>query len=270
MYTHEKIITDRDFPIRLKCFYYEEKHIMNKHWHRSLEIIMPTHGTLKIWVNGHEHIVKSGQAFIVNSCEVHQIEWLEDTSFYQGYCLQINYSYMQLCSPKLKDIYFRQPQDKQLHSMMKKGLETIAMAYEHADDYAILYIESQVIALLYVLCKNLGQAMPNDHLYKRVATIADYMEKNYDENITIEQVAKHFSVSPRYLSFMFKTTFGISPKEYLTQYRLRKAKQALVSSNAPIIDIALANGFSNLNSFFKTFKKYFDKTPAQYRKEKNS
>ncbi len=271
MYEYEKIITDKHLPIKLQHFFIEkEEHAMHKHWHKSLEIIIPVHGTVKLWINGKQAKVKRGDIYIINSRDVHQMYWIEDTSYYEGYCLQIDYQYMLASNPRLKYIYFNNPKDKRMTNTIIRIIDVIVRAYNKHNENTLLYIESHILLLLYVLCENLGvyqddqvKEKSND---KRIHDIVSYMEIHYYEDLTIESIANHFHLSTRYLSTIFKEQLGISPKEYLTRYRLKKAEESLVETNYTIIDIAMSHGFSNLNSFFREFKKHYGQTPLQYRK----
>ena len=96
--------------------------------------------------------------------------------------------------------------------------------------------------------------------------IAGYLEENYAEYITNQMLSAMFGYVPSYLSAVFRRAKGISPVEYLTQVRMERAKQFLVECpNMLIKDIAVSVGYKNQYHFSRTFKKYADMWPTDYR-----
>lgn len=271
MYVYERVKTDKDLPIKLHHFYFEkEKHDMRKHWHRSLEIVIPLKGTLKLWIDGKELKLSSGEVFIINSCEVHQLYWIEDTDYYEGYCLQINHDYMLKCSSKLENVYFHQSENEETTRMIINIVDRIIHTYEIYSENSSLYIESHILMLLYVMCESLQDTrlphFKSEKFQKRIADIVGYLENHYSDDISMEEVARHFDISTSYLNRFFKQQLDTTPKEYLTQYRLAKAEDYLKDTDYAVIDIAYMTGFSNLNSFYSAFKKRYGKSPLQWRK----
>ncbi|SHJ52538.1 two-component system, response regulator YesN [Geosporobacter subterraneus DSM 17957] len=103
------------------------------------------------------------------------------------------------------------------------------------------------------------------NLNRELEIILHYIEKNFHKGITLEDVAKHVGLSPFYLSKLFKKQVGINFIEYVTKKKIDKAKDLLVQTNLPVINIALELGFHEPNYFSKVFKKVEGITPSQYR-----
>ncbi|WP_066633593.1 response regulator transcription factor [Desulfolucanica intricata] len=93
----------------------------------------------------------------------------------------------------------------------------------------------------------------------------EYILKNYQNEITLSQVAAHVHLSNSYFSRFFKRKTGSSFVEYLGKLRLKEARKLLVSSDRSIDEIALAVGFKNNSYFTSVFKKYEGITPSEYR-----
>ena len=74
------------------------------------------------------------------------------------------------------------------------------------------------------------------------------------------------TLSPVYFSGMFKREVGQNFSEYVTDYRIKKAKDLLKRSNLSILEISDAVGFKDPKYFSKIFKKAAGITPAEYRK----
>lgn len=89
-----------------------------------------------------------------------------------------------------------------------------------------------------------------------------------DPALSRNLIAEAVGISEDYLSKQFRRDCGISIPEYINRVRMTEASRQLASTNTRISEIALSFGFSNLSYFSATFKKYFNMTPEQYRREK--
>jgi ABC-type Fe3+-hydroxamate transport system substrate-binding protein len=94
--------------------------------------------------------------------------------------------------------------------------------------------------------------------------VKDYMERNYNENVTIEQLARIAKISPKYFVDLFKKTFGISAIDYLTELRINRAKQLMAQSGAKLRDIAHQVGYNDEFYFSRKFKKEVGMPPTVY------
>ena len=74
-------------------------------------------------------------------------------------------------------------------------------------------------------------------------------------------------VSRHRLAEIFLAVYGVTPSEYLAGLRLKTARQLLLDTDTPIVDIAYATGFGGLSSFYRFFKGRTGFSPAAYRKE---
>ena len=95
----------------------------------------------------------------------------------------------------------------------------------------------------------------------------DFINENYKQPITITEIADYIQCDRRKLSYLFEKQIGLSPIQYLTEYRLRQAKQLLRSTNIPINEVAEYVGYNDPYYFCKLFKKHYECTPTQYRKD---
>lgn len=93
----------------------------------------------------------------------------------------------------------------------------------------------------------------------------DFVLEHYHENITLESLSKEFFLQPTYISKLFKKITGYNFKDYLTDIRLNHAQNDLSDTTHSIARIAIDNGFSNINSFYRAFKKRYEETPSDYR-----
>ena len=93
-----------------------------------------------------------------------------------------------------------------------------------------------------------------------------YIRENYNENLSLEDVAQKVFISPYYLSHLFREELGITFLEYLTRIRIEEAKKLLQDRSLTIFDISARVGYEDPGYFSKVFKKNMGVSPNQYRK----
>ena len=110
--------------------------------------------------------------------------------------------------------------------------------------------------------KNIKENENNGYMHQ----IVNYIEKNYNCNITIEDLAKKAHLSPTYFIKKFREYTGFSPLHYLHHTRMEQARYLLGQTNLPINSIMEQVGYFDFSYFTKYFKKYYGMTPSNYRK----
>lgn len=100
-----------------------------------------------------------------------------------------------------------------------------------------------------------------------ISSVIYYMEHEYDEGITVAQLAQEFHVSPNYLTSTFHRETGQTPTDYLRRIRTRQARRLLLTTNLSIQKVSEKIGIDDSNYFVKLFKKDYGMTPSQYRKQ---
>jgi two-component system response regulator YesN len=93
-----------------------------------------------------------------------------------------------------------------------------------------------------------------------------YIDKHYQEDISLDMVSAKIGISPFYLSRLIKQIKGIAFIEYLTKVRISKAKEIALETELPISEIALKCGYPNITYFYKVFKKATGVTIGEFRK----
>ena len=96
----------------------------------------------------------------------------------------------------------------------------------------------------------------------RLSDVLDYINAHYKEPITLSQIAGHFFFSDAYLSRSFEKAMGISFKKYLARLRFADAVDMLMSTNAPIDEIAASCGFPNTRAFVEIHKDVYGCLPS--------
>lgn len=101
-----------------------------------------------------------------------------------------------------------------------------------------------------------------------VERIRHYIDTNYEKDLSLETLAKHFFISKYQISRLFKKQFGINFSDYVLKVRMEAAGMMLKSSGEKVDEIARRAGFEETSYFIRVFSKYYGISPGEYRKRR--
>lgn len=134
--------------------------------------------------------------------------------------------------------------------------------------------ETRLTGLLYLLLSQLVEFGPvtspelketRTEIY--VEKVKDFIEMNYPQSITIEDIAQFIGLNRSYLCSLFKQRMFVSIQEYLICYRINKACEMMGNVELSIADISRSVGYNDPLLFSKMFKKVKGSAPKNYRAE---
>lgn len=103
----------------------------------------------------------------------------------------------------------------------------------------------------------------NEYVRKAIS----FIQSNYCNQIKVTDVAEYVCINRSYLYTLFEQHVGMSPQQFLSTFRLMKAKELLESTNYPIETIAISCGYKDALVFSKAFRLMHGMSPSAYRKE---
>lgn len=114
----------------------------------------------------------------------------------------------------------------------------------------------------------------DEHVYqesteKIAPEILAYLEQNYDQKISLKELAQRSFYNPAYFSTIFKECFGKTLTQFINELRINEAIRLLKETNMPIEEIASKVGYHDCKNFYITFKKITNQTPSTYRSNIN-
>ena len=139
---------------------------------------------------------------------------------------------------------------------LNRGVATILSKGVFTVDETIARIESALSGR-----RGLGSA--TQRLVRRAIV---YVDGHFAESISRDDIARHVSISPDYLTDCFHQELGITPIAYLNRRRLREARDLLDRNDDSITNVALAVGFSDVSHFTRTFHRAVGVSPRAYRR----
>lgn len=102
----------------------------------------------------------------------------------------------------------------------------------------------------------------NPYVAKAVGWIREHYE---NPGLRVADVADYLGISRNYLFSLFKASIGCSPQEYITGFRLSRARELLAGTEYSIEIISGSCGYENPEAFSRAFKKKYQTTPLRYR-----
>lgn len=96
-----------------------------------------------------------------------------------------------------------------------------------------------------------------------------YIRREYNREITLQEIAGHVHLSRTYFSELFKKETGVTFNEYLMQARMEKAKEIMQQGPVRVADLAETLGYAGASYFIKLFRKHSGMSPAEYMERLN-
>lgn len=106
-------------------------------------------------------------------------------------------------------------------------------------------------------------------IHEKISEIAQFINQNYHEALSLTSLANRFYISPSYLSKVFKETTNFTLVEYINNVRIKEAKRLLMESRKKVVEIAAEVGFGSVTHFGRVFKEITGNSPLFYRKFKD-
>lgn len=251
------------------------------HWHRTVELFYMESGTLEYTTPNGKWVFPAGSGGFVNANVLHTsrvipsgsetvqlLHLFEPELISGGQNSRMDAKYVRPMTmatgiellPLFPDGAGQETLLKQIRAIF--DLDENAWGYEFA-------LRQQLTQIWMELLELARPAMGTGagHSDEKTKAMMCYIHANYPENISVEQLAKAAHVSKRVCFRLFREDLHMSPLEYLTDYRLRKACQRLVESDESVTRIAYGCGFGSSSYFGKLFREHFGCSPAAYRRE---
>ena len=152
-------------------------------------------------------------------------------------------------------------------TFVEQLLRSMSAVYHFKEKFAAellsTYMKTIITALVYDAYKDTNSNTDSADIVRK---IINYIQINYDKNITNTHIAENFHFNHSYANRIFKQGTGCSIHKFLIDYRINVAKELLRSQSSTVYSIARDVGFSDPHHFVKYFKKATGKTPTEYRK----
>lgn len=259
---------------------------INIHWHEEMEIIIANKGRCNYYIDCKEYQVNEGDIVIIGPSMLHSFNQVNDNSF-DGDTLVFNLSIINNNTIDVCAIKYFKPIINRKVSMpivIHKGAKGYEKLFKYISNVVKennnrhntyeLRIKSNLLLFFSELYENIIEEDSyvednNDYMLNKIKCILKYIEQNYRNEITIEDLSKASNMSQYYLMRSFKKYIGKTCTNYINDYRLNKSSGMLITTEYSIMNISIECGFNNISYFNKLFKEKFNLTPKEYRRKYN-
>lgn len=277
----EKIRYDySDYPIYIRqgLLSSYQNYAAPAHWHDDIELIAVLSGEMQYNVNGEVIVLKENEGIIVNARQLHFgfSGKRKECSFI---CILLHP--LMLCTTFAYERDFVLPV---LHNRnatfvklnkesiwQKEILKDIERMYSIKNEKsAPIKVQTLFLNIWIRIYENITHEnrseMQNADL-SIIKNMVGFIQQYYAVKISLTDIAASGAVGQSKCCQLFANYIGQTPNVYLTQYRLDKSKKLLKNTDMTITEIAHAVGFSGSSYYAETFRKWYKKSPTEYKNE---
>jgi len=243
------------------------------HYHQNPEMFYVLRGNLDIKIDDKMYKMQSGDIVLINANKRHTVIGNEELL---GARFEIDFHLLAEYMGSMQLLFWCNTVADRNHaySNLRRLLDRILTRYFEKDDKSALYLNALYFETLYVLTSNflvkaddvrLNLEDSQDRM--RIRQIQNYVQANYQSQISLNDLADRLYLSNAYLSKYIKKNLGMTFMEYLNNVRLFHAVDELMYSDKNLTHIAYDNGFPTSASFTKVFREIYNESPSEYRKK---
>lgn len=247
-----------------------------EHTHTYCEIFYLKSGTCTYTVNQGQWHLEAGDLFIVAAGDPHSTRYEGKTSceriivfcksdvlagMMRGDPTEVQQALERSCKVILND---------ETRTMVEALLDQMLLENDLPRKYSEQVLELESLHLVLLLLRNgifSHETMsPKEGYSADIERALKYIALNYQQPLTLEEVAGYCNLSPTYFSRKFRLITGQTFKEHVNYIRLRQATQMLLMTDNSITKIAMLCGFGSSNYFKDLFRASTGRSPREYRK----
>ena len=249
------------------------------HCHDCLEINYFLKGSGRNVIENVPYKVIPGDIYIINNYERHFAFPDANTKMivivfnidliWQG--SQFDYAYIKTFYNRGRNFSNCIRRDSPVWDLISSILDEMWHEWNAREEGYKLVIKALLMKMLAALFRHFrtGSDMKGDSnvgdAYYKIRNVIEYINKNFQDKITLDHLAKIAHMNRNYLSSYFKKAIGINFHEYLQRVRIGYACMQLKSTGKSVLEISTESGFKNVTYFNRVFKKLMGCTPNEYR-----
>lgn len=243
-----------------------------KHFHNHYTIVFIEEGVNQGFTEQKKYSLGKNNLLIINPGELHAGHSFEG-QYLQFKSLRLEKSFLQQLIQGMEyhitgDIWFKNTPILD-ESLILKTKSLINGVEKKVSSPQLEVLQADLLYTLIMKYSNQGSRAhdPKSTCNRSLEKARDFIQQNYQEEFSLQDIARHCHLSPYYLIRQFKKSYGLSPFQYLRNYRVEKAKE-LFQSNFSITEIALEVGFFDQSHFLRNFKKTEGVSPLKVKGKK--
>lgn len=270
-------------PIQQSLFIWKERfqvprNMMNNHYHDAYEVYYLLEGERDYFIKGRTYHIQKGDLILIDVNELHKT-MDAPLSVHERILLNFKKDFLpdEFQNTLQIDLFACFRQDSNLLRLEPReqdfiqGLLLKMVAENEASrPDSRLYLQVLLTELLIFLNRETNKftgkyPFPN-LIHQKISEIVEYLNANYQHNLTLGEISERFGISKYYLSRMFKEVTGFTLIEYLNSIRTKQAQKMLRTTDLNVTTISENVGFDSITHFGRVFKTITGSSPLQYRK----
>lgn len=248
------------------------------HFHEDIEIMTIKQGHLAYYVNGKELLLNEGDTIVVNSNQIHYslcvngevakyvIAIINPRILSGSVAVEMQAIRPITENPDIPYLRFRYINE---YTEQMRDLVLGLPGIRH-DPFQITKQFYQIWDIIRKQASSYGapaEEIISDPRMQSFKAMMHFISDNFQRQIKLEDIAQSGNVSKSLCNTLFHQYVSESPINYLMHLRCRKVAELLRSGNMPMSQIAALTGFGGVSYMSETFRKFFDKSPREYRKQ---
>lgn len=235
--------------------------------YQLIHFVISGRGMLEI--DGHRFQLGSGDAFLIPEGQVSYYEASREEPWTYAWISflgiqSLNYLRHIMASSEERYVIRELPVEKYVTAVFEiLGIQEDTTSSHLAVNSCLLKILSFLFGDIAFQEQGWGQKHAADE-------IRFYLDMNYSKHLKLKNVAAHLGFHPHYMTRIFRERYGIPPKQYLMDLKLKKACGLLKTTRFPVAVVAESLGFEDALAFSRLFRREFSVSPSAYRKAEGS
>ena len=255
------------------------------HWHDELEIFLVSEGATEVAVGTEKFIIKEGDGIFINSGILHGA-WMHGTGGCRYHSIVFH---PRLVGGNTGSVFWQNYLDplmgdsascnvllKKEESWQAEILTLLEAAWQSGVAGKPGYEFEVREKLSGIICRLVLQRPAQARIISgkslrdedRMKLMLQYIQEHYEEEITMSRIAESAAVSVSECLRCFHNTIGITPIQYVLQYRVQMAAGMLADTEKKIADIGMQCGFQDMSYFARVFRRMKGCTPSAYRRQR--
>lgn len=260
------------------------RHSVDWHWHDSLEFIQIAQGTAVAHIPQQDILLPEGSILLINSGVSHSVSAFDPSVPAKYHTQQINADVLagsiggavktKYFDPVIRcsalPVHIFTPEHPK-HAIATGHFNKAFSAGQQEDFLFELTVQHELAKIWMIFVEETQEvwknsAPVNDVRNDRLKLMLTFIQENCTEKLTLDQIAASAGISCRECSRCFQNILKMTPIEYLTDCRVRKASELLLNSSMSILEISYHCGFSTASYFCRIFKKTTGHSPSEHKR----
>ncbi len=264
-----KHISEIDFLYHINTYDWPTKHGHKDYW----EFTIVTKGSLRNQCNGRETIYSANTLFVSTTHTVHQVLAVNNKPL-RYINIMVKEDLLLRMLKIISPAFIQHLSSKDFHLTLSDNtineIEQILLRvnyYNVEQDYKEnnnLLCSAFLLIISVIL---LDHATDSLQVPTHFLALNQLAQSNDLLTCNVNDLCRMMNLSRVQLNHLFKKCYGVTPHDYLIKHKFNHACKLLANTNMTVAAIASSVGYSNTTQFHTTFRKLFDMTPAQYRKD---